>query len=128
LSIHGIDTFENDVTIVPIKYRSEETMRNNILFQLTDSPTIMKKCAEHVALIYDELEDRAKSYKHDETIFDNILSRCPGETQDKVDYVIKCLPKIHTAILMSVSEVIAENNRNLLKLLNASLPREHEPK
>lgn len=103
-------------------------MRNNILFQLTDSATIMKKCTEHFALIYDELEDRAKSYNHDETVFDNILSRCTGQTQEKVEYAIECLPKIHTAILMGFSELIAENNRDLLKLLNDSSPHKHELK
>lgn len=96
--------------------------------QLTDSATIMKKCAEHFARFYDELEDRDKSHKHEETIFDNILSRCTGEAQEKVEYVIKCLPNIHTAILVSISKLIAKNNWDLLKLFNNSLPHEHELK
>lgn len=103
-------------------------MKNKRIFQLLDSATIMKKCGEHFASIYDELEDRDKLRKHENTVFDNILARCTGETQEKIEYAIKCLPNIHTAILMGISEVIAENNRDLLKFISDSLSPEYETK
>lgn len=101
-------------------------MKNQNLPNLTDSATIMRKLAEHYASIYDHLEDNNEVRKHNITIFDDQLSRYTGETQEKVEYAVKCLPKMLTSIIGSISDVIAENNRDLLNLLNASSTHEHQ--
>jgi hypothetical protein len=101
-------------------------MKDRELFQFLDPETIMDKCAKHFVLVYRELEDKEKLGKREDMIFDAILSRYTGETQSKTEYVIKSLPKIHEAIIEGIARVIAENNRELLRLLSESHPSEPE--